>query len=62
MQIGLVDSFIQQAFTESWSYAEHMCPGKLNPVPALLELIVQWAGEGMEGDGTATSSQQLKKF
>ena len=59
MQIGSVDSFTQQAFTESGSCVGHVCPGKVNTVSALLQLIVQWAGEGMEGDGTGSRSQLL---
>ena len=62
VQIGSVDSFTQQAFTESGSCVGHVCPGKVNTVSALLQLIVQWAGEGMEGDGTGSRSQLLKKF
>ena len=62
VQIGSVDSFTQQAFTESGSCVGHVCPGKVNTASALLQLIVQWAGEGMEGDGTGSRSQLLKKF
>lgn len=54
MQIGSVDSIIQQAFSESWSCVEYSI-GKLNMVPALMELTVHWAGEGMGGDGTGVN-------
>lgn len=61
MQVGLADSCIQQAFTKGWLCVGHSI-GKLDIVPALMELIVQQAGEGREGDRTASRSQLLKNF